>query len=113
MYIQSFTFGKMVIDEKIYTQDLIILPDRIIDSWWRLEGHLLQPQDLEEIIKIKPEILIVGQGASGLMDIPEETKNYLSSKNIQLIAVCTEKAYHIFNQYQEEKKVSGAFHLTC
>ena len=36
--IESYEFGRMAIDGKAYTKDLILLPDRILDGWWRQEG---------------------------------------------------------------------------
>ncbi len=114
MKIQSYSFGKMIINGKVFNQDLIILKNRIIDNWRRKEGHILQPEDLDEVIEAKPQYLTVGQGAYGAMKISEEAKKLLFSKNIELIHAPTGEAYKIFNQYQEEdKRVAGAFHLTC
>ena len=111
--IESYSFGSMVVDGKEYTSDLIIYPDRIQSSWWRIEGHRLSIEDIQEILEAKPEVLVVGTGASGLVEIPEETEKHIRSKGIRLIAQKTEEAYKTFNELSKSKKVIGAFHLTC
>ncbi len=111
--IESYSFGSMVIDGKEYTSDLIIYPDHIQSSWWRIEGHRLDIEDIKEILEAKPEVLVVGTGASDLVEIPEETEKHIRSKGIRLIAQRTGEAYETFNALSKSKKVIGAFHLTC
>lgn len=50
MLIESYEFGAIVISSKKYTSDVIILPERVIDGWWRKEGHKVHIEDLEDII---------------------------------------------------------------
>jgi len=111
--IESYSFGKIVIDGKMFTSDVIIYPDEVNDSWWRKSGHLLQKDDLIEIIKYNPEILIVGTGNNGLMKVPNDTKQFLESKGIELISAETKKACDIYNKLKGKKKIVAAFHLTC
>ena len=111
--IDSYSFGSMVIDGKEYTSDLIIYPDHVQSSWWRIEGHRLDVEDIKEILEARPEVLVVGTGASGLVEIPEETEKHIGSKRIRLIAQRTEEAYKTFNELSKSKRVIGAFHLTC
>ena len=114
MYIESYSFGLMTIDGKIYGKDLIVFNERIIPNWWRKSGHALSIDDLDEVLKYKPDILVVGTGASGMMQVPEITKKGLKNKNISIIEEDTGVAYQTFNNYIEEgRRVAGAFHLTC
>ncbi len=113
MKIDHYSFGKIIIDGKTYTMDLIIYPDRIDPSWWRKEGHLLQIEDLSEVIKEKPDILIIGTGYNGVMRVPEETVVNLRSKGIEVIIKKTTEAVEVFNNMKGDKKVIAAFHLTC
>jgi hypothetical protein len=103
MKIDTYEFGSMTVDGKIYNADLIIFPDKIKSNWWRKEGHSLALEDL-----------VVGRGFSGCMKIPPDTKKVLQYRNIQIIDNDTGQAYRIFNeQISRGKKVVGAFHLTC
>lgn len=114
MKIDSYSFGRMKVEGKEYTNDLIIYPDKIETDWWRKEGHSLCLDDLKDVIGYKPDCLIVGQGANSQMSVPGQIKNRLEEKGIKVLSGPTEKMYKIFNQYIEKgKKVAGAFHLTC
>ena len=113
MKIEVYEFGRMVYGGKTYTADLIIYPDRVDSSWWRLKGHLLQIEDLKDILKEEPGILIIGTGAVGVMKVPKKLKNQLEEKNIEIYVQRTGKAVEVFNAADSSKKIIGAFHLTC
>jgi hypothetical protein len=113
MKIESYAFGKMVYGGKTYTSDLIIYPDRVDPSWWRQQGHLLQMEDLEEILKEKPGILIIGTGYMGVMKVPRVLKEQLENKGIDLYVERSGKAVKLFNGVDTTKGVIAAFHLTC
>ncbi|NIM59950.1 MAG: hypothetical protein GTO16_13580 [Candidatus Aminicenantes bacterium] len=111
--IESYDFGRMSVDGRTYTSDLIIFPDRIKDSWWRKSGHNLCLEDIEDVLKEKPEILVVGTGFYGIVSVEEEVKKQAQSKGIELIIENTKKAVQSFNKSASKKKTIGAFHLTC
>jgi len=113
MHIDHYTFGSITIAGKTYTSDVIIYPDRVDAAWWRKEGHYLQKADLADIVAAKPDLLIVGTGAHGVMAVPESTALFLSSHDIEVIIEKTGKAVEIFNDQPVGKKVVAAFHLTC
>ena len=113
MRIDHYSFGSITISGKTYTSDVIIYPDRVDDSWWRKEGHYLQKADLADIVAAKPDLLIVGTGAHGVMAVPESTALFLLSHDIEVIIEKTAKAVEIFNDQPVGKKVVAAFHLTC
>jgi hypothetical protein len=48
--IDHYEFGRIVIDGREETRDLIILPDRMVLNWWRQEGHALVVDDLGEVL---------------------------------------------------------------
>ncbi|VAX32806.1 hypothetical protein MNBD_NITROSPIRAE03-1560 [hydrothermal vent metagenome] len=112
MHIDSYTFGRIVIDGKTCTSDVIIFPERVVSPWWRRQGHLLQMEDLVEVIRERPEVLIVGKGFSGLMKVPQELMDELGSMGIKVIAEKTTRAVTIFNDYRGSHVVA-ALHLTC
>ena len=113
MKIEAYSFGEMVYGGKVYTSDLIIYPEGVNPSWWRLKGHYLQREDLEEILKEVPDILIIGTGKMGVMKVPRELREQLSREGIELYVERTQKAVEIFNAVDKNKKVIAAFHLTC
>jgi hypothetical protein len=111
--IESYEFGRIVIEGKKYTTDVIIYPDHVQDNWWREEGHSLSPVDLWAVVQAKPEVLVVGTGHSGLMRVLPETEKYLREQGIRLIAERTTEAVRIYNQLCQSTTVVAALHLTC
>ncbi|GBE12290.1 hypothetical protein BMS3Bbin14_00098 [bacterium BMS3Bbin14] len=113
--IEDYSFGRMVINGKTYSADLIIYPDgRIQESWWRLEGHRLQLADLEKLLRAEPEIIVAGTGASGMMKPAAGLTALLKEQGIELICQPTATACGTFNELlQHNKKGAGCFHLTC
>ena len=113
MKIDSYTFGEVVINGRKYTSDVIIFPNRVKSGWGKKRGHQVSPEDIEEVIKEKPEVLVVGKGDSGLMEVLPQTKRYLEEQGIELIALTTSEACEIYNQLCATQKVVAALHLTC
>lgn len=112
--IESYGFGRIVIEGKEYTTDVIIFSDRVKDGWWRKEGHRLRIEDVEEVIKERPEVLIVGTGYWGLMRVPTETKRRIEERGIELIIQPTKQACKTYNKLiQSGKDAVAAFHLAC
>lgn len=114
MRVTAYAFGKIRIDGKLYTSDVIVTTKGVEDSWWRKDGHRLQAEDLQAVVETQPEVLVVGTGFYGRMRIPKETETFLATKAIRLIGARTREAVNEFNQLQSETtNVVGAFHLTC
>jgi len=110
--IESYSFGRIVIDGKEYMSDLIIFPNRLKTNWWRDEGHLLKPEDLEDAFAVSPKILIIGTGFSGVLKVDYKVKRFCMENNIKLIEEPTSKAVQEYNRLMGPGVV-GAFHLTC
>ena len=113
MMIDSYDFGRITIDGKRYNTDLLVFPDKIKTGWRRKEGHRLQIADLKEVLEAKPEVLVVGTGYSGMMNVPPETRKSVESEGIELIVQKTAEACQTFNHLIESRTVVAALHLTC
>ncbi len=111
--IKTYSFGRMVIKSQTYTSDVILFPDRIDDSWWRKSGHRVCLEDIEDVLREKPEALVIGTGFYGLMTVEEEVERHAQSSGIELIVKKTKNAVLSFNKIASQKKTIGAFHLTC
>lgn len=111
--IDSYSFGRIVVDGEEYTSDVIIFPDRVQGSWWREEGHSLSLNDLKTVLDFRPGTLVVGVGYSGMMRIPESTKKVVEARGIELIAARSSQAVDEYNRLCASGRVVGAFHLTC
>ncbi|KPK99581.1 MAG: hypothetical protein AMJ91_07315 [candidate division Zixibacteria bacterium SM23_73_3] len=111
--INSYDFGEVVIDGKRYTSDVIIYPNRVKDDWWRKEGHQLCIDDLEDVLKREPDVIVVGTGSPGLMKVLPETEKLINSKEVRLIIQPTKEACQTYNQLISSQKVVALLHLTC
>lgn len=113
MKIDSYSFGRIVINKKTYTSDVIIYPGRVDASWWRKEGHLLQFADVAEALQAKPDVLVIGTGYAGVMRVPRETVDRIAAQGIEVKVERTSKAAALFNDLQGAKTVIAALHITC
>lgn len=111
--IDSYRFGRIVVDGQAYQRDVILLPDQVISDWWRQEGHALRAADLQAVIAARPQVLVVGQGAFSQMRVTSEARQALQEAGIELLALPTEQACQAYNELRQEKAAGAALHLTC
>ncbi len=111
--IDSYSFGTITIDGQKFTKDLIIYPDHITSNWRRKTGHLLTEDDITEVIDYKPEVLIIGTGANGLMKVDDRVKEKLKALGIEFVIKKTAEAITEYSRVYKDKKVVAALHLTC
>lgn len=112
--IESYNFGNIVINGQKYTSDVIIYKTHVDSSWWRKKGHELNIDDIQEIIKAKPKVLVVGTGTFGILKVLKETKEFIEKHEIKLMAEKTKTATEIYNKLLNNKEeVIAALHLTC
>ncbi len=111
--VQGYRFGQIVVDGEQHTRDLILLPGRVVANWWRKDGHRLDVDDLREVLDAAPEVLVVGTGAQGLMNVPQKTRRTVEAAGIELRVAPTGEAWQTYNDLRERQRTAGAFHLTC
>lgn len=112
--IEHYRFGSMTIDGRQYQSDLKIVEGKVVPDWWRREGHWADVTDVQDILDARPDVLVVGMGSPGRMNVAEELRQVLAERGIRLIEEPTDEAVHSFNRLWEAgRKVAGAFHLTC
>jgi len=110
-FIKDYSFGRIEINNHSYSNDIILLGKEVIPDWWRERGHSLSKKDLEKVIDYDPELLIVGTGNSGRMSVPSNLPKELDFK---VKSYPTAKAVEKYNkELRDDKKIAGAFHLTC
>ena len=111
--IDGYEFGEITIDGKTYHHDVIIYKDKVDDSWRRVEGHKLSLGDIATILDKKPEILVIGTGADGVMNVPAGVIASIEAKGIRVIVRKTVDACEEYNSLSPSKNVIAALHLTC
>jgi|SRR5215210_260203 len=110
--IDGYRFGRIIVDGEEQTRDVIVLPDRIVRSWWRADGHELVLGDLEDVLDELPECLLVGTGAYGRMRPEPETLEQLRERGIEVEALPTGEAVRRYREL-DPRRTAAALHLTC
>ncbi len=115
MRIDEYHFGKLVVGGKPYDSDLMICGEDLHQKWWRKEGHSLCLEDLEWMLDRSPEILIIGKGSAGCMEVPIDVVEELRKRGIEVRVAKTEQAVELYNEMvqRETRKIGATFHLTC
>ncbi len=112
--ITEFSFGKIVVKDKTYTNDIKIVGRQVFADWWRESGHRVEIEDITDILEAEPDILIIGKGSPGLLKSTSSLRDYLAANNVELIEMKTAKAIQVFNKLCEEgRRVAGGFHIGC
>jgi len=112
--INSCSFGRIVIEGTTYTKDVVIYPDgHVQSSWRRKKGHSLCFDDIRELIEAKPDIVVAGTGAYGIMKPEAGLAMLLSEKGIEFMARASGKAAQEYNRIFGTRAVGACFHLTC
>jgi hypothetical protein len=111
--IDSFSFGKIIIDGETYQKDLIITGSRVLPNWWRKQGHALCLADINPILKFPPQVLVVGSGVYGRVKLEQLVIKEMNNMGIRLIVQNTEDACQSYNSLSINEKVAAALHLTC
>lgn len=113
--IQSYQFGKIIIDRHLFTSDVIVYPHHVEDAWWRKEGHQLIPEDMPFLGQRPPKYLVIGQGKFACLKVMPDMKVWLNSLGIEWHAQPTDEAVQLYNKLYQNfpDQLIGAFHLTC
>lgn len=111
--IEHYSFGSVTIDGEVHTADVLILPNRVIAGWWRKSGHRLEAADIEDVLAVGPSCVVVGTGASGLMEVDPQLARLLESRGARLIAEPTAEAVLTYNRLSGDGRTAACLHLTC
>lgn len=116
--IDRYNFGLIVIDEKQYVHDVLILPDGTVKEREPrkagLGSHKIVWGDVAKIVNEQPQVIVIGTGASGLAKLSVDAGINLRQANIKLVVLPSSQAVERFNQLtQEGKQVAALIHITC
>jgi len=112
--IEEYEFGRIVIQGRVYTSDVIVHKNGVEEGWWRKEGHRVCMDDIKRILDLNPEVVVFGTGAYGRVKVDEEVIEYLKKNNIDVYVLETGEAVKLFDSLLKQgKNVVLAAHLTC
>jgi hypothetical protein len=113
--IDDYSFGRVTVDGVERSSDVIVLPDRVIDDWWRRDGHSLVLEDLAEVVEELPDRLVVGCGAHGRLHPDPAVGGELAERGVAMEALPTAEAVARYTELagSNPAAVAAALHLTC
>lgn len=112
--IDSSGFGEITIDNKSYAFDMYVCYDGELREARLSERHLFSKEELSFLLKRNPEVIIIGTGQYGLVEVSKDVKTITQRRGIELVRALTPDAVKKFNELMERgKKVVGFFHVTC
>lgn len=110
--LEHYSFGRLVADGHEHRRDLIVLPDRVVGDWWRVDGHSLALEDLDEVADELPERLVLGCGAHGRLQPDPAVIDELRRRGIEVEVLHTDEAVRRYNEL-DDRRTAAALHLTC
>jgi hypothetical protein len=110
--IDGYQFGRLVVDGEEQTRDVIVLPDRVLTDWRRVDGHRLVLADLDEVLEELPERLLVGTGAYGRVRPDPALIAHLRQREVEVETLPTAEAVRRYGEL-DSRRTAAALHLTC
>ena len=110
--VEGYRFGRVLVDGKEQTKDVIVLPERVLSNWWRKDGHGLVLADLDEVLEELPPHLIVGTGAYGQLRPDPRSLDELRDRGVEVEALPTADAVRRYSEL-DSSRTAAALHLTC
>ena len=112
--IEQYSFGNIVINSVKYTNDMKIVLGKVVPEWWRKRVHSVDLDDIQDILKSGPDIVVIGKGSPGLIKATRALREFLKDHNVKLIEEKTTRAVETFNRLLKEgQNIAAGFHLTC
>ena len=112
-------FGGVKINGQDYRQVLVVgeeIEERDEKELNKLYGttHRIGPWEVEKLLSNKPEVIIIGNGQSGVLEVTSEVREKIETSGVELRILLTPQAIAEFNKlYQESKRVNALIHTTC
>ena len=110
--LEDYSFGRVTVDGRQQTRDVIVLPDRVVSDWWRREGHSLAIEDLDAVLDELPERLVLGVGAHGRLRPDPAVIAELERRGVAVECLPTDAAVRRYGEL-DERRTAAALHLTC
>jgi len=111
--INEFKYGFFKVDKKDHYGDIKLI-DGGVKQWSTREGFKISVEDIKDILKTKPEMVLIGTGASGLLKISEGVEMEIRGRKVRLQKGKTMDMCELYNKLEKEgKKVNALLCATC
>jgi hypothetical protein len=116
--INSFNFGFIVVDDKQYAHDVIILPDgSVLDRHpgkGRLGSHTISKSEIETLSKEPVDAILIGSGVQGMARLAHDAEHLMLDPELNITMLPSTQIVKKYNQHVEDgDKVAALIHVTC
>ncbi len=112
--IDSTEFGLVVVNGKIYRSDVLVFWDGEVKKLEVSVRHLFGMPEFREVEKRRPEVLIIGNGQYGLLEVSREVIDACDREGIKFFKMNSKEAIKKFNEIlREGRRVVAFIHVTC
>jgi uncharacterized protein len=101
--IRAFKPGLIQINDKMYTQSIIIAPRQLIENSFPQTVADISSQSFAEILALKPDILLIGTGST-MVFLPIEVYGGLLNQGIGVEVMNTSAACRTYNALTAENR---------
>jgi len=109
--INGKTFGKVIVDGKTFSHDVLVLADGSIRN--RLGHHTFTLEEFNLLSEQNPDVIIVCLGHSSVVKVDPKVLSAAKERGIELIMLSTPEATEKYNELSKEKKIAISVHVTC
>jgi hypothetical protein len=116
--IERFNFGEITVGRKTYSRDIFITVTGKVKNREKSEAkqqygtsHIIGPKELEKVCAGGPEVLFIGAGKDGNLELTEDARRFLSQRAIRYELLPTGKVLDAYNKSKERK--AALIHVTC
>jgi hypothetical protein len=112
-FIQEYKIGSFLINNKRYLSDIKIVNKRPF-YWNDRNRYNLEESNLNDLFKAKPEVIIIGTGASGMLKVSQDIKEMIKERNTGVVVEPTPQAVKSFNKaVKANLNVAAIMAATC
>jgi glucokinase len=116
--IARFAAGEITVGRKTYRRDIFISVggkvtkrDKSLAKKLHGSARIIGPKELRRICRGGPEVLFIGTGKSGQVELTEEALRFLAQRSIKCHVLPTVKIIEAYNKSKLRK--AALIHVTC
>ena len=116
--IARTSFGEVTVGGKTHDRDIYILADGTVKKRKKSlakeaygTSHKIGPGELAKVCKGSPDVLFIGTGQYGAVELTVEGQEFLRRRDIAWQAAATPQVIEAYNDCQDRK--AALIHVTC
>lgn len=109
--IRYCLFGEVAVGPSVYRNDVIVFPERVA-PWRRRQNGAVTPDDIDEVLRYEPEMVIFGNGFAKRVEVQAEVREYLRKRGIRYMVFSTPRASEIYNRHLGIGRVAACLAIT-